>query len=123
MYTAISILIIIASILLAITVLAQNSKGGGLAANLASSNQVMGVRKTADFIEKLTWGLAISLLILSFLSVGFTPQSGKANIKSEIETKAKEVATPNQNPSFPVAPQKENKAQETPAQQQPVEKK
>jgi len=123
MYTAISILIIIASILLAITVLAQNSKGGGLAANLSSTNQVMGVRKTADFVEKLTWGLAISLLVLSLLSVGFTGSNGKVNVKSEIVTKAKEVATPNQNQSFPVAAPKENKAQETPAQQQPAEKK
>ncbi len=123
MYTAISILIIIASILLAITVLAQNSKGGGLAANLSSTNQVMGVRKTADFVEKLTWGLAISLLVLSLLSVGFTGSNGKVNVKSEIVTKAKEVATPNQNQSFPVAAPKENKVQETPAQQQPAEKK
>jgi preprotein translocase subunit SecG len=122
MYTIISILIIIASILLAITVLAQNSKGGGLASNLAGSNQVMGVRKTADFIEKLTWGLAISLLILSFLAVAFSPRANVAAAKSEIEAKAKEVATPNQAPSFPAAPQKE-KAQEVPAQPQPAEKK
>ncbi len=122
MYTIISILIIIASILLAITVLAQNSKGGGLASNLAGSNQVMGVRKTADFIEKLTWGLAISLLILSFLAVAFSPRATATAAKSEVAAKAKEVATPNQAPSFPAAPQKE-KTQEVPAQQQPVEKK
>jgi len=122
MYTIISILIIIASILLAITVLAQNSKGGGLAANLSSTNQVMGVRKTADFIEKLTWGLACSLLVLSFLAVAFSPRNDVAAAKSEIEAKAKDVATPNQAPSFPAAPQKE-KAQEVPAQQQPVQKK
>jgi len=123
MYTAISVLIIIVSVLLAITVLAQNSKGGGLTSNLAGSNQVMGVRKTADFVEKFTWGLAVSLLILSLLSVGWAPSSGTVNVKSEIENKAKEIATPNQKPSFPVAPQNENKGQETPAQQQPVEKK
>jgi preprotein translocase subunit SecG len=46
----------------------QNSKGGGLASNFASSNQVMGVRKTADFLEKATWTLAISLLVLSLLA-------------------------------------------------------
>ena len=122
MYTIISILIIIASILLAVTVLAQNSKGGGLASNLAGSNQVMGARKTADFIEKLTWGLAISLLVLSFLAVAFSPKADMTSTKSEIEAKAKEVATPNQAPSFPAAPEKGN-TQEVPAQQQPVEKK
>ena len=123
MYTAISIIIIIVSILLVITVLAQNSKGGGLAANLAGSNQVMGVRKTADFIEKLTWGLAIALLILSFFAVGFAPSSNTTAAKSEIEQKAKEVATPNQAPSFPAAPQKEKAPAATPAQPKPAEKK
>ena len=52
MYIAISIIIVIASILLTIVVLVQNSKGGGLAANFASGNQTFGVRQTADFLEK-----------------------------------------------------------------------
>jgi len=68
MYLLISVLIIIASVLLILIVLVQNSKGGGLASNFASSNQVMGVRKTADFLEKATWTLAISLLVLSLLA-------------------------------------------------------
>ena len=62
MYTAISILIIIVSILLTIVVLVQNSKGGGLAANFASGNQTFGVRQTADFLEKATWTLAAVLI-------------------------------------------------------------
>ena len=36
----------------------QNSKGGGLAAGFSSTNQIMGVRKTTDFLEKATWGLS-----------------------------------------------------------------
>jgi len=63
MIAIISILIIIAAILLILVVLVQNSKGGGLAANFASSNQVMGVRKTTDFLEKATWSLAISMVV------------------------------------------------------------
>ncbi|MBL7883533.1 MAG: preprotein translocase subunit SecG, partial [Bacteroidia bacterium] len=59
-----SVIIIIVSILLILVVLVQNSKGGGLASTFSSSNQVMGVRKTADFLEKATWTLAISLLVL-----------------------------------------------------------
>ena len=51
MYTVIAILIVIASIILTLVVLVQNSKGGGLAANFASGNQTFGVRKTADFLE------------------------------------------------------------------------
>ena len=46
MYVFISILILIASILLILIVLIQNSKGGGLASGFSSSNQIMGVRKT-----------------------------------------------------------------------------
>lgn len=69
MYTIISILILIASVLVILVVLVQNSKGGGLASNFASSNQFMGVRKTADFLEKATWTLGIVVLALSLLSV------------------------------------------------------
>ena len=58
MYVFISILILIASILLILIVLIQNSKGGGLASGFSSSNQIMGVRKTTDFLEKATWSLA-----------------------------------------------------------------
>ena len=52
MYTAISVLIFIICVLLILIVLVQNSKGGGLASSFASSNQIMGVRKTTDFLKK-----------------------------------------------------------------------
>lgn len=68
MYNFIVILILIVSIVLALVVLVQNSKGGGLAANFAAPNQIMGVRKTTDFLEKLTWGLAIALVVLSLIA-------------------------------------------------------
>ena len=55
----------IVCILLAMIVLVQNSKGGGLTAGFSSSNQIMGVRKTNDILEKLTWGFAIAMFILS----------------------------------------------------------
>jgi protein translocase SecG subunit len=59
-----TVLIILVCILLIIVVLIQNSKGGGIASNFAASNQVMGVQKTTEVIEKITWGLAISLVVL-----------------------------------------------------------
>ena len=77
MYTAISILIIIVSILLTIVVLVQNSKGGGLAANFASGNQTFGVRQTADFLEKATWTLAICIAILSVVAAYTLPSRGE----------------------------------------------
>jgi preprotein translocase subunit SecG len=62
-------------VLLILIVLVQNSKGGGLSSGFASNNQYMGVRKTSDFLEKATWGLAGLLLILSLAS---SPRSSSA---------------------------------------------
>ena len=68
MYTIFSVLIIITCILLLLVVLVQNPKGGGLSATFGGGNQVMGVKKTADFLEKATWYLAIALLFFSLMS-------------------------------------------------------
>ena len=65
MYLVCVLLIVIASVLMCLIVLVQNSKGGGLASGFASSNQIMGVRKTTDFLEKATWTLAAFMVILS----------------------------------------------------------
>ena len=67
MFTFCVVLIILACIVLAFVVLIQNSKGGGLASNFAASNQIMGVRKTTDVLEKTTWGLAAFIMVLSFV--------------------------------------------------------
>ena len=64
MYTAISVLVFIICLLLILIVLVQNSKGGGLASSFASSNQIMGVRRTTDFLEKATWTLAGAMMVL-----------------------------------------------------------
>lgn len=71
MYTLIIVLVILAAILMCGIVLIQESKGGGLASGFSSSNQIMGVRKTTDFLEKATWGLAIAIVVLSVLSAAF----------------------------------------------------
>ena len=76
MYVLISVLILITCILLVLIVLVQNAKGGGLASNFSSSNQVMGVRKTTDFLEKTTWTLAIILLVLTLSSTFVIPRTG-----------------------------------------------
>jgi preprotein translocase subunit SecG len=54
-------------------VLIQNSKGGGLAAGFASSNQIMGVRKTTDFLEKATWSLAALMVVISVIAAYALP--------------------------------------------------
>ena len=78
-YVLISVLILMVCVFLVLVVLVQNSKGGGLAANFSASNQVMGVRKTADFLEKATWTLAISLLVLSLVGSAVIPRGGEEN--------------------------------------------
>jgi preprotein translocase subunit SecG len=67
MFTFIITLIIIVALLLILVVLAQNSKGGGLSSQFGggSTSQVMGVKRTGDLLEKLTWGLGIALIVLS----------------------------------------------------------
>ena len=80
MFTVIIILAIIASILLILAVLIQNPKGGGIAANFSAANQIAGVKKTNEFIEKATWTLAISIMVLSVGSrFVYTPDLEKRN--------------------------------------------
>ncbi|MGL5272005.1 MAG: preprotein translocase subunit SecG [Phocaeicola sp.] len=85
-------LIVVAALLMCFVVFIQNSKGGGLDSSFASSNQIMGVRKTTDFIEKLTWGLAAFMVVISIASSYFIPmtQNGGSVI---MEQAIKEGAT------------------------------
>ncbi len=88
MYLTLVILIVIAAILLTLVVLVQNSKGGGLASGFQSSNQYMGVRKTTDFLEKATWGLAIFIIVFSVLAVGIKSSKNKKTVESAIQQNA-----------------------------------
>jgi len=101
MYTLITVLLFITCILLILIVLVQNSKGGGLASNFQSSNQIMGVRKTTDFLEKATWVLAGTLLVLSIGGTAFIPRDARAGAKSAIQDQIQNAVDPNQVPSFP----------------------
>ena len=74
MYIFCSIVIVIAALLLVGIVVIQNSKGGGLAAGFASANQVMGVRKTTDSLEKLTWWFAGIIVAFCILATVFLPR-------------------------------------------------
>lgn len=98
MFTLIVILLILVSILLCAVVLVQNSKGGGLASGLQASNQIMGVRKTTDFLEKLTWGFAITLLLLAMAGNLVLPKAGTGNAGTSV------IEEQIQNSSLPSAP-------------------
>lgn len=100
MYIFVTILIFIVCILLVLLVLVQNSKGGGLTSSFSSSNQVMGVRKTTDFLEKATWYLIGLLFVLSVLSSAFIPRQGEFQ-RSAIEDQIREADDPSEVPLFP----------------------
>jgi len=102
MYTFIIVIVFIVCALLILLVLVQNSKGGGLTSSFSSSNQVMGVRRTTDFLEKATWILAIALVVLSITSTAFLPRQGELK-KSAIEEQIQQVQDPSQVPNFPQA--------------------
>ena len=92
MFTLCVVLIILASIVLAFVVLIQNSKGGGLASNFAASNQVMGVRKTADVLEKTTWGLAAGIMLLCFVCA-FMSKSEYNSVRGTSNTQVEQTTT------------------------------
>ncbi len=85
MYSLFVILAVIVAVLLAFIVLIQESKGGGLASSFASSNQIMGVRKTTDFIEKATWTLASLLVIFSVCSVFSLPSQQQQSVTDDLK--------------------------------------
>lgn len=82
MFITLVILAIIICILLALIILIQNPKGGGLTSGFAGSNNVMGVQRTGDFLEKGTWVLIISLMVIVLL-INVVPQSGVAGSSTE----------------------------------------
>ena len=102
MYSLIIVLILIASVLMCGIVLIQESKGGGLASSFASSNQIMGVRKTTDFLEKATWGLAIAMVVLSIVSAAFVTRATVEETPINISAPAQSTDASNV-PSFPAA--------------------
>jgi len=112
MYIFLAILTIIAAIVLILVVLVQNSKGGGLSSNFSSSNQIMGAPKTADFLEKLTWGLAIVIIVLSLASAKLDHHKNQATLDQSI-VPANTTGTPDlespqpstgAQPTLPAAP-------------------
>ena len=120
MYTLLVILIVIAAVLMIGIVLIQESKGGGLASNFSTYNQIGGVRKTTDFIEKTTWGLAIAMVVVSIFCAYVAPQaSSEGSVMEGIENP---TTNPNNLPGFGASQQTKEApaAAETPSQDAPA---
>lgn len=123
MYIFLAILTIIAALVLILVVLVQNSKGGGLSSNFSSSNQIMGAPKTADFLEKLTWGLAIVIIVLSLASSKLDHHKNQAVLDQSIvpanTTGTPDFESPQQQPTgipAPSAPASNGQTQNLPAE-------
>ena len=87
MFKVLLIIIVILALFLCFVVTIQNSKGGGLAAGFASSNQIMGVRKTTDILEKTTWTLIASIAVLSIITA-YVSKPVAVNASSVMEGEA-----------------------------------
>ncbi|MBM3401872.1 MAG: preprotein translocase subunit SecG [Bacteroidetes bacterium] len=98
LYTVI-ILAIIVCVLLVLIILIQNPKGGGLSSGFAGSNNIMGVQRTGDFLEKGTWILAVSLMVLALMVNVVVPRGGVVNqemndIQNQINKPSAPVTAP-----------------------------
>lgn len=122
MYYFLIVLILIASVLMCCIVLVQNSKGGGLASSFASSNQIMGVRKTTDFLEKATWTLAVCMVVFSVISAYTIPShhTGEGNVILQ-QAQQEEKTNPYNMPQGTEAPAAQAPAAQTPAAEEPAD--
>ncbi|MDX5348189.1 MAG: preprotein translocase subunit SecG [Hymenobacteraceae bacterium] len=109
MFIALISIIIFVCVLLVLVILAQNPKGGGLSSQCGggSTSNLMGVKRTGDLLEKLTWGLAIALMVFSLSShIMLSSDDMEAERRSINEERARQdntVVTP-----APALPQQQN---------------
>lgn len=106
MYTLVIVLIIIVACLLVLVVLLQNAKGGGFASGFAGtgSNQLLGVKRTSDLLEQLTWGFAIALIILTISTSFLINAAGDGRTRSVNVERAQEKSTLPAAPTAPSSP-------------------
>ncbi len=100
-FTGFLIAITIVCFLLILAIMVQNPKGGGLSSSFGGSQQLGGVQKTTDFLDKSTWTLAtilIVLILLSSLSFG----GSLSDTDSKIIEKSETAAPSNTTPAVPV---------------------
>jgi preprotein translocase subunit SecG len=106
MYVALISIIIFVCVLLVLVVLSQNSKGGGLSNQFGGgSSNLIGVKRTGDLLEKLTWGFAIALVVLS-LSSNLILDSDSSAVKPKSvnqERASQQGAAPAAAPATPQA--------------------
>lgn len=108
LFTVLTVLVLIASVLITLIVLLQNGKGGGLASNFVAGNQTFGVRQTADILEKITWGLVGFIFLVSVITVFTLNTNEKAVDYTQVEM---ETAAPEFPAALPAEAPAENLAE------------
>ena len=102
MITFLVILGILICIILVLLILIQNPKGGGLSSGFSSSNNIIGVQRTGDFLENGTWGLAITIMVIAILINITAPKNGAAvKSDSKIQEQIDKTAAPGALPQMP----------------------
>jgi len=81
MVNLLTLLIAVVCVLLTFVILIQNPKGGGVDSTFGGqgANQMFGAARSTDFIEKITWGLAIVLFILCIITAITVNMGGGVN--------------------------------------------
>ncbi|QCR22144.1 preprotein translocase subunit SecG [Pontibacter sp. SGAir0037] len=96
MYIALISIIVFICVLLILVVLAQNPKGGGLSSQFGgSTSQLMGVKRTGDLLEKLTWGFAVALVVLTLGTHMMLDSAGDSAVQRSVnEERARQSNLP-----------------------------
>ena len=99
MYITIISVILILCVLLILVVMVQNPKGGLSGEFGGSASQMMGVKRTTDLLEKLTYGFMFAIAVLAtYANIDMQP------VTNEIETEQVEDATEAPADEAPVQP-------------------
>lgn len=102
MYGLVIGLIILFSVLLVLVILAQNSKGGGLTSQFGGSaaSNIIGVKKTGDLLEKLTWSFIAGIIVLCLASNFVHPNRAAGAGDSILEKAGNQAPATQQQPAL-----------------------
>ncbi len=99
LFTILAVLALVGSVLITLIVLLQNGKGGGLASNFTAGNQTFGVRQTTDLLEKITWGLAIFILVVS-IAASFSYNKKSNSLTERVNQDIQQTEAPAETVDF-----------------------
>lgn len=102
MYALVIGLIILFSVLLVLVILAQNSKGGGLTSQFGGSaaSNIIGVKKTGDLLEKLTWSFIVGIIVLCLASNFVSPNRASSTGDSILEKAGNQAPVNQEQPAL-----------------------